>query len=174
MITQELLKKQFSYDNGKLLRNFSSGGQKVGSFAGWINTVTRGKRYIRLNVCGEQIYLHQAIFLMHHGYLPKCIDHINGNSFDNRIENLREANQSLNTANSVISKANTSGYKGVVWRKDTNKWMAQISKNKKHYNLGSFEKIEDAAKAYKIAAEKFFGEFARPEASNRNIDRSTQ
>jgi hypothetical protein len=162
MITQELLKQYFSYKDGQLVRNFNSGGKKAGTSAGWVNTVSRGKKYIRLNVCGKQIYLHQAIFLLHHGYLPKCVDHINGDSFDNRIENLREANQSLNTANSVTSKANTSGYKGVVWRKDTSKWMAQISKDKKHYNLGSFEKIEDAAKAYRIAAEKLFGEFARP------------
>lgn len=163
MITQDLLKQYFSYKDGQLVRNFNSGGEKAGTFAGWVNTVTRGKKYIRLNVCGNQIYLHQAIFLMHHGYLPKCIDHINGNSFDNRIENLRETNQSLNTANSLLSKANTSGYKGVVWRKDTKKWMAQIVKDRKRYGLGSFDNIEDAANAYKVAAEKFFGEFARPE-----------
>lgn len=174
MITQELLKKHFLYNDGKLLRNFNSGGEKVGNSAGWLNTVSRGKKYIRLSVCGKQIYLHQAIFLFHHGHLPKYIDHINGDSLDNRIENLRETNQSLNTANSVLSKVNTSGYKGVVWRKDTNKWKAQITKNRKCYDLGSFENIEDAANAYKVASKEFFGEFARPEASNRGLDRATQ
>ncbi len=163
MITQELLKQYFSYNDGQLVRNFNSGGEKAGTCAGWVNTVSRGKKYIRLNVCGKQIYLHQAIFIYHHGYLPKFIDHTNGDSFDNRIENLRETNQSLNTGNSKLSKANTSGYKGVVWRKDTKKWMAQIVKDRKRYGLGSFNNIEDAANAYKIAAEKFFGEFARPE-----------
>ena len=174
MITQEILKKLFTYENGLLIRNFDSGGQKSGSVCGWENKVSRGKKYIRMNVLGKQIYLHQAIFLYCNGYLPKYIDHVNGNSLDNRIENLREANQSLNTANSVLSKANTSGYKGVVWRNDTKKWMAQITKNRKCYNLGSFENIEDAANAYKIASEKLFGEFARPEASNRGIDRAAQ
>jgi hypothetical protein len=103
------------------------------------------------------------VFLYHHGYIPDYIDHINGDSLDNRIENLREATQSLNGANSKLAKSNTSGFKGVTWRKDTKKWMAQITKNKKHYNLGSFENIEAAATAYRIAAEKLFGEFARPE-----------
>jgi len=174
MITQELLKKYFLYNDGNLLRNFNCGGEKVGSCSGWINTVNNGKKYIRLSICKKHIYLHQAIFIYHHGYLPKYIDHINGNSLDNKIENLREANQSLNIANSLLSKSNTSGYKGVTWRKDTNKWMAQITKNKKHHNLGCFENIEDAANAYKIASKNMFGEFARPEASNRNVDRTTK
>lgn len=163
MITQEILKKLFKYENGSFIRNFDSGGQKSGSICGWVSGATRGKRYIKINVLKKEIYLHRAIFLYHNGYLPKYIDHINGNSLDNRIENLRETNQSLNTANSVLSKANTSGYKGVVWRKDTKKWMAQIVKDRKRYGLGSFDNIEDAANAYKVAAEKFFGEFARPE-----------
>lgn len=174
MITQELLKKYFLYLDGELLRNFNSGGEKSGNCSGWINTVNGNKKYIRLSICKKHIYLHQAIFIYHHGYLPKYIDHVNGNSLDNRIENLREANQSLNIANSILSKANTSGYKGVVWRKDTNKWAAQITKNRKNYSLGSFENIEDAANAYKIASKNMFGEFARPEASNRVIDRGTQ
>lgn len=163
MITQEILKKLFKYENGSFIRNFDSGGQKSGSICGWVSGISKGKKYIRINVLQKEIYLHRAIFLYHNGYLPKYIDHINGNSLDNRIENLRETNQSLNTANSLLSKANTSGYKGVVWRKDTKKWKAQITKNRKCYDLGSFENIEDATNAYKITAEKFFGEFARPE-----------
>jgi len=171
MITQELLKEMFKYENGNLIRNYDSGGSKSGTNAGWINKVSRGKEYIRISVHRKHIYLHQAIFLYHHGYLPKYIDHINGNSLDNRIENLRETNQSLNTANSLLSKANTSGYKGVIWRKDTKKWHAQIWKDRKRYGLGFFDNIEDAAQAYKEAANKFYGEFARPECS---IDRAAQ
>lgn len=162
MITQELVKKQFTYKDGLLLRNFDSGGKKAGDIAGWVNEVSRGKKYVRVSILKKQIYAHQLIFLYHHGYIPEYIDHINGNSLDNRIENLRETNQSLNTANSKLSKANKSGYKGVIWRKDIEKWHAQIWKDRKRYGLGMFENIEDAAKAYKDAAEKFYGEFARP------------
>jgi hypothetical protein len=173
MIIQELLKNLFVYENGSLLRLSNRGGAKIGDKAGWINKVSRGKKYIRISVNSNHIYLHQAIFLYHHGYIPKYIDHINGDSFDNRIENLRETNQSLNTANSKLSKANTSGYKGVVFRKDTNKWAAQIWKNRKKYSLGCYDNIEDAANAYKNAAEKFYGDFAMPASSNRSIERST-
>ena len=159
MITQETIKNIFIYENGNLIRKSK---KNITSFAGWINTVSRGKKYIRLSINKKQLYLHQVIYLYFYGYIPKYIDHINGNSLDNRIENLRETNQSLNTANSMLSKANTSGYKGVVWRKDTNKWMAQITKNRKNYKLGCFNNIEDAVNAYKIASKEFFGEFARP------------
>jgi hypothetical protein len=161
MITQKLLKEIFKYENGNLIRNYDSGGSKAGTAAGWVNTVTRGKKYIRISVKRNHIYLHQAIFLYHHGYLPKYIDHMNGDSFDNRIENLRETNQSLNTANSKLSKANTSGFKGVTWRKDTKKWAAQIFKDGKRFGLGSFDNVNDAAEAYKRKAIEFFGEFAR-------------
>jgi hypothetical protein len=174
MITQELVKFLFNYKDGNLIRNFDAGGEKAGSIVGWLNPTGGGKKYQRTSIKGKSIYCHQAIFLYHHGYIPKYIDHINGNTFDNRIENLRETNQSLNTANSKLSKANTTGYKGVIWRKDIKKYHAQIWKNRKRHGLGFFETIEEAALAYKNAAIELFGEFARPEASNRTMDRVTQ
>lgn len=60
---------------------------------------------------------------------------------------------------SKISKKNTSGYKGVSYRKDTGKWRAQICFKHKHYNLGSYQNIEDSIQARKIAEEKLFGDF---------------
>ena len=152
MITQELVKKHFTYKDGDLVRNFNCNTQKSGNIAGWITVASRGKKYRRISFLNTQKYVHQLVFLYHHGFIPDYIDHINGNSLDNRIENLREATQSLNGANSKLANTNTSGFKGVTWRKDTKKWMAQITKNKKHYNLGSFESIEAAATAYRIAA----------------------
>jgi hypothetical protein len=53
---------------------------------------------------------------------------------------------------------NTSGFKGVTFRKDTSKWQAQICINKKYKSLGSFKEITDAAAAYKNAALAHFGE----------------
>ena len=163
MITQELVKEHFTYEDGNLIRNFNHNNQKSGDIAGWITVASRDKKYKRISFLNTHKYVHQIIFLYHHGFIPKYIDHINGNSLDNRIENLREATQSLNNANSKLAKSNTSGIKGVTWRKDTKKWAAQIMKDKKNYSLGSFQNIEDAATAYRIAAEKLFGEFARPE-----------
>src|ERR1035437_4231095 len=62
-----------------------------------------------------------------------------------------------NLGHKPFRKDNTSGYKGVTFRKDTGKWQAQINVNKVYTNLGSFKELEDAAQAYKVAALANFG-----------------
>lgn len=88
------------------------------------------------------------------------VDHVNGNPSDNRKENLRLTCYKGNARNSRISSTNTSGYKGVSFRKDRGKYRAYISVNKKQISLGMFECPEEAAKKYNEAALKYFGEFA--------------
>lgn len=56
-----------------------------------------------------------------------------------------------------LRKTNTSGVKGVTWNSKNNKWIAQITFRGKNHYLGSFESIEDAAKARKEAEERIFG-----------------
>lgn len=92
---------------------------------------------------------------------PKIyVDHINGNTLDNRKCNLRLANNSQNQANRQMHSTNTTGYRGVCWAKDTQKWQASIKVNRKSIYLGQYTNIEDAANAYKKAAEEYFGDFA--------------
>ena len=93
--------------------------------------------------------------------LGKETDHKNGNKLDNRKENLRIASRSENLMNKSMQKNNTSGFRGVYWSKIVSKWMAYIKKNGKRYHLGYYINIYDAAKAYNLAADKMFGEFAR-------------
>ena len=160
MITQQLLQEIFSYEDGNLYRKKVLGGEAIGKKAGW-TTVCNGRLYRKINVYKKTVYLHRMIFLFHYGYQPKYIDHINGDSLDNRIENLRPATQSQNCANQGLKKNNTSGYKGVRYRKDTGKWAAMVMVNRKAVSLGCYENIEDAAKAYEQGAKRFFGEFAK-------------
>ena len=68
------------------------------------------------------------------------IDHINNNSLDNGIENLRVLTSQQN-------KWNTNA-KGYSWDKTKNKWKAKITANGKAINLGNFTKEEDARTAY--------------------------
>lgn len=56
-------------------------------------------------------------------------------------------------------KNNTSGYKGVTWVKDKEKWCAQIVFKGKRYYLGYYEKKEEAVEARKEAEEKLFGTY---------------
>ena len=97
------------------------------------------------------------------------VDHINRNRKDNRLENLRFATRQQNIWNRGINKNNTSGYKGVFWNKQSNRWAAKIWLNYKQIHLGLFDSKEDAALAYNIAAKEYFGEYACP----NQIERST-
>jgi hypothetical protein len=87
------------------------------------------------------------------------VDHINRNSLDNRRENLRLATFSLNNANSQKRSNNTTGYRGVYWIKQKQKWHSRIQVNNKTICLGTFNNSIDAAKAYDKASHKYFGDY---------------
>ncbi|MEG2210043.1 MAG: AP2 domain-containing protein, partial [Eubacterium sp.] len=59
----------------------------------------------------------------------------------------------------TVSRSNTSGVKGVSWHKGSNKWVARIQFQKKTYNLGYYDKLEDAKQARKEAEEKLHDGF---------------
>ncbi len=89
------------------------------------------------------------------------IDHKNGNTLDNRKENLRLASNQTNARNRTrIEKTNTSGYRGVSFYKKTGSWMAYIREdNGKQKNLGYFSTPKEAALAFDKAAKTIYGEF---------------
>ncbi len=129
---------------------------RIGSIAGHKNSLG----YIQIRLKKKMHLAHRLSFLLENGYLPKAIDHINGNPTDTRISNLREATQYQNTLNRGISKNNISGYKGVHFDKSRNKWMAYINFNKLRINLGRFSCKHTAARAYNLAARMYHGKFA--------------
>jgi hypothetical protein len=80
------------------------------------------------------------------------IDHINGDTLDNRKSNLRSVLPHENQQNKVKSyRNNTSGVRGVGLNKKTGKYYATVTIKGKRHNLGYFDKIEDAEKAVKYA-----------------------
>lgn len=94
----------------------------------------------------KRVYFHRYIL----GEIPKgkVIDHINGNSLDNRRVNLRIVSQQQNRRNLGGALTNSkSGVRGVYWNKQRNKWHAVIRHNRKNINLGFYNDIEDARKA---------------------------
>lgn len=105
----------------------------------------------------------RIILLLANGYLTigKRIDHIDGNSLNNNLENLREVTACQNAHNSKISKINTSGNKGIFWNKKNKKWQVQITENGKHHYFGLYENKEEAIQVCIAARAKLHGEFGR-------------
>jgi hypothetical protein len=117
-------------------------------------------KYRSVGIDGEYYYEHRVAWLLHYGSWPDgYVDHINGDKLDNRISNLRVCDKRQNIANAGPKKTNKLGVKG-VYRRDT-KFRACIRVSGKTRNLGTFATVEDAAAAYREAAARVFGEFAK-------------
>ena len=127
-----------------------------GDETGYLNKV--GYRQTIVN--GGLQRTHRIAYLMTYGYLPKCIDHINGIRDDNRIINLRSCTMSQNNMNRSSLCGSSSKYKGVSWDPKNNKWISRIKLLGKHIWIGRFKDEVDAAKAYNKKASELHGEFA--------------
>lgn len=157
-LTQERVLELFAYRDGQLVRRISvSSNARAGDVAGTLNQFG----YIQVSIDKRLYQAHRVIYLMHHGYMPRLVDHIDRNRSNNRIENLRAATHVQNGYNKSKLSSNSSGYKGVSWCKKTLRWRASISINGKIKFLGRYGDVKAAALAYSLAAEKHHGEFAR-------------
>jgi hypothetical protein len=159
MLTKELVKELFDYKDGNLYwkkKLTKTSPIKIGYEVGTVMT----DGYKRSHFLNGAHAVHRMIFLWHHGFLPKYVDHIDGNKVNNRIENLREITAIQNTYNRKIGKNNKSGVKGVFWSKN-NRWIAQIRANGKVIYLGSYKELNEAEKAAKEGRSKAHGEFAK-------------
>lgn len=116
--------------------------------------------YQKVGILKVNFMAHRVVFALIKGRWPDGdIDHINRNKKDNRIENLREVTPTQNNCNVGLTKANTSGFKGVSWVKKSNKWRAAIRLGNKNIWLGQYDDIEKAAEAYATASAKYHKEF---------------
>lgn len=126
--------------DGFLVRRINRGKGRTGMVVG--SKAAGG--YVCVCVNGRNELIHRLVFLMHHGYLPRTIDHINRNRLDNRIENLRSVTPAQNCWN-------TEKFKGFFLHKQTGKWRAVIRTNYKRRYLGLFNTQEEARAAYLVA-----------------------
>lgn len=118
-------------------------------------------------IVSKNIALHRII--MSAGK-DEIIDHINHNKLDNRKCNLRKCTRGQNNINIGKRINNTSGYTGVFYKKDRQKWGARININGEKHSLGCYINKEDAIKARKQAEEMYFGEWSYHNSINKNND----
>lgn len=90
------------------------------------------------------------------------VDHINGNRLDNRKINLRICTRTQNGRNQLPQVGRRSQFKGVDWFAPRKKWRARIKVSGQSIGLGYFTHENDAARAYDIAAQEHFHEYAKP------------
>lgn len=88
------------------------------------------------------------------------VDHINGNAFDNRRCNLRVCKQSQNVLNKSFMSNNTSGFIGVTYRKDRDRYDPEIRFGKTRCHLGYTRTLEEAVYKRYVAESYIFGEYA--------------
>jgi hypothetical protein len=129
---------------------------KVSSYKWYLHSAGYAVRTYMKDRKNYAIYMHREIMGS-----AQNIDHINGNKLDNRKDNLRICTQKENTWNNGVSTANTSGYKGVYWNKQRNKWAAKINRHGKQIHIGLFDTPEEAAKAYNAKASQTSSGFER-------------
>lgn len=185
-LTQEYVRECFTYNKAGILtwnirpeshfnneadaKRFNS--QWSGKVAGYFNKRTDSKRegfgYYRVRITDHAIKghfkSHRIVWLYHKGYLPKVVDHINRDTRDNRIENLRESDEQTNSYNTNINVNNTTGFMGVSKSNDSKRknkpYKSCIYCKNRAFFLGFYSDAEMAGLAYNIASETLFGEFA--------------
>lgn len=159
----EWLNERFTYEPATGLlrhRKWTGGTAHAGTVAG----ARLKSGYIRVACQGDYYLAHRLIWKMMTGDDPPAeIDHIDGLRANNRWSNLRCASRAENSHNTRRPSTNTSGFKGVYWHEKAAKWRAVIKNGgDTPIHLGYFTRPEDAHAAYRAAAERMFGEFARP------------
>jgi hypothetical protein len=128
-------------------------GQKAG--------VIDDSGYVRVGIGRLSFMAHRlAWFYMRGEWPPTIIDHRDLNKSNNRWSNLRLADDSTNKQNTRVDPRNVSGLKGVTLFKGRYQSRIQLKSGKRLW-LGSFETPQEAHAAYRDAAVKHFGEFAR-------------
>lgn len=114
-------------------------------------TSVNDKGYLHGTLLGRSYLAHRVVWGLVKGDWPKTLlDHINGDSLDNSVENLREVSHSLNSRNTKMRSDNISGVTGVYWSNSKGRWVVEA--HNKYF--GSFESLSEAVGARKTISEE--------------------
>ena len=127
-----------------------------------VEGVNNKRIYAATRINGKIVKMHQIILPLTEEEKKNMIvrDHVNGNTLDNRISNLRKATFSQNSINTTKRKGTSSKFIGVSWFERDNNWRVRVSINKKSKTIGYYESEVEAAHVFNIINIKYNGEYA--------------
>lgn len=163
MVTAERLREVIHYDPSAGIftwRVATTNRNKIGARAG-----CQKDTYNKICIDYESRREHVWAWLYMTGEYPSSeVDHKDTDKKNNKWGNLRLATTTQNRQNSGVRADSTSGYKGVSFVADIQKWRAYINLRGRQKHLGCYSSPEEAAVVYNAAAREHFGEFARVNA----------
>ena len=137
---------------------FTWTGKRKGTKAGKIAGTISSDNYVQIQISGKLYRSHRlAWFYIYKTWPTNLIDHIDRDTLNSSIYNLREATPATNQRNRKINKNSTTGIKGVSLNNNTGKYEVYIKINYKKKHLGLFSTIEEAILAQNKAQEQLDG-----------------
>ena len=157
-LTIERLKELFHYDpeTGWFTNRCSRGRAKAGERAG----AHAHSGYSRIIIDYRKYYEHRLAWFYVHGEWPDEIDHIDGDTCNNAITNLRPCDRTENNCNAQQQRGQ-SGLRGAYLDPRNLQWFSKIQFGGYAKFLGNYGSAEEAHKAYEAAARQLHGDFYR-------------
>lgn len=144
-ITLENLHEYFEYHPEGYLVNKKDRGRTAKS--GQKTCSESRKSYSQVVINGKPEREHRIIWALHKGRWPTLIDHVDGDKFNNKIENLEEVDHKTNIRRASSKKS------GVRFDSRLKRWLSRITVDNKSVHLGVFDTKEEAIVA-RLEAEK--------------------
>lgn len=154
MLSVEEVRRLFTWDDdaGRLRWR---GGNRRGRIAGCVQKARCDERRVAVHIGGRLYKHHRLVWLYFTGEWPpegKVVDHIDGNTLNDRFENLQVVSRSDNSRRLRRSRGGSSKYRGVSFDKFSNKWFSNVCLDYKQISLGRYKDERAAAAAYEFAS----------------------
>lgn len=112
----------------------------AGTIAG-TNSSSNG--YVNVHIAGNNYLLHRIVWLWHNHDVPEYIDHIDRNTKNNSIENLRPCTLAENQQNVKVRFDNKTGYKGIRLTPHGT-YVCQVRLQGIRHYIGTFKNLDEA------------------------------